>query len=184
LRPKAALYYEKAINEDPESRRVMAVMDKIVGMHMAQSGEGLSGYRRWAQKLKGEKAKVQAEFGITRYFYKQRDYDKALMVLTRFRSKVKDGHWKKQSNLFVGLCHLGKGDRESAVATFRQIALSEEKDELSARAQFLVGWCLMSDQKYEDAADEYGKLIKEFLDSRYVAQAKKLKGRLAHILGR
>ena len=154
-----------------------------------ESGEDLDSRLQacndWFSALDKPSLQPVGRLALAQQLYRQRNLAQAgAQAAALIKGEAEDSPVTRQAQMLVALCHLRQGKKEQGLTVLRDLAASDADEDLAARAQFLIGWCHMSSQQYAQAATAYDALTKRFPESKYAAEAGKLKERLARFTTR
>lgn len=122
-------------------------------------------------------------FAHAREDYDDENYDIALQKLGEFKSRFPYSKFAALAELFIANCHYELGNYEEAAVEYKQFAKLHPRHEKVPFALYRAGdsyWVdapeeVDRDQEYTlKALDEWKKLVQQFPENKYSADAKKL----------
>jgi TolA-binding protein len=176
--------YRKIVEGYPKNPAAISAQEKIVSVYANEwkaYENAVEECRKMAEKFPGTEEAIHAQYLIGQLYYTDKQYDKALTEFQRFVDNYSKSADVQSAYLHIALAHIGKKDWNNAVNVLRKMIKEDFQHPLSARAQFLLGYCHLTQQKYDQAKVEYQRVLDNYPNSEYVNQAKDFVERLSKI---
>lgn len=162
-----------AVSYEPDSQTVSEAAMGIVASFLVENELDIKALRAWAQENVPEQTdRLRVNLAVGEYLYRNQQYDRAIAELQPIADA--EGVVAHSATLIIALCRLARGQQEEAVRQVQEVAAESKSPGIASRAMFLHGWMLVQAQQYEEAAQVFTNLMREYPQSEFAPKAKEL----------
>jgi len=182
---KARSTYLRVVREFGSNQSAAPALEGLVRTFLkedrkASLEDNVLRFVNWVREHASEKGVFDtAEFYACQFLYREKAYDEALAAIKLFkREHAKDAAHLRRARLLEGLVRFRSDQLEDALIVFRALVEEEDKDEIAAQSQFLIGWVHLSFQDYGAARDALEKVVGRYPGSDHAKKAQELLDRI------
>lgn len=178
--PVAALGLLEQGNGDDRATYVRALCEAARGNMLRAAAS----YQEVADRYPDSPLRDAALFAKANAFLQSRAYRSAADDFARARERIKDEGLRAEAELRAAASVYLAGAPDSAATLLRGVVEHHAASDVAARAQFLVGEILRSQDRFEEAIPEYNRVLARYFEHDVAASAQYRVARCLDALGR
>lgn len=133
--------------------------------------EAIDNYRDFIKSNPEEKELcAELRYKIAEIYYNQNKLKQAIEEYNLLIDEYHDSSLTDDALYWLGRCFLKDNDRGMAIVIFRSLVSMYPASEWAADAQFRISTNLYEEEEYEEAMEEFKKIIKNFSDRKDLAE--------------
>jgi TolA-binding protein len=157
------------------------------GLCLQQQGSLLkaaAAFQDAAERVPATSLTDHALYAKANTFLLARDYRSASNEFARVAARVQNAEIRGECELRAGAAVFLSGAPDSALGLLREVSERRAGSDVAARAQFLVGECLMARGRHAEAIVEFNRVLKDYFQQSVAASAQYQVARCLDAMGR